>query len=92
MHLAIFEITESRYPQVWTSYNVHWFSNVLQIVNFGSNVVNLTIRATGLQAGVNTKRSRVTVLTSGNVLDENSFSNPNNVRGWMFLDKFVTFI
>ncbi|XP_062197585.1 alpha-L-arabinofuranosidase 1-like isoform X2 [Phragmites australis] len=51
----------------------------VKIVNFGSHAVNLTICATGLQAGVNTMGSRVTVLTSSNVMDENSFSNPNNV-------------
>jgi alpha-N-arabinofuranosidase len=53
----------------------------VQIVNFGSGAVNLSIRAIGLQAGVNTKRSRVTILTSATALDENSFSKPNNVRG-----------
>jgi len=53
----------------------------VKIVNFGPHAVNLTIRATGLQAGtaVNTMASRLTVLTSSNVMDENSFSNPNNV-------------
>ncbi|KAL6620049.1 hypothetical protein ACP70R_035188 [Stipagrostis hirtigluma subsp. patula] len=51
----------------------------IKIVNSGCVAVNLTIRAVGLQAGVNTMGSRVTVLTSSNLLDENSFSNPNNV-------------
>ncbi|XP_039823611.1 alpha-L-arabinofuranosidase 1-like isoform X4 [Panicum virgatum] len=53
----------------------------VKIVNFGSHAVNLTIRATGLQAStaVNTMASRLTVLTYSNVMDENSFSNPNNV-------------
>ncbi|KAL6848924.1 hypothetical protein ACP4OV_021507 [Aristida adscensionis] len=51
----------------------------VKIVNFGSDAVNFTIRATGLQARVNKMKSRVTVLTSSNLLDENSFSNPNKV-------------
>ncbi|GJN07087.1 hypothetical protein PR202_ga24880 [Eleusine coracana subsp. coracana] len=51
----------------------------VKIVNFGSRAVNLTISATGLHAGVNAMKSRVTVMTSSNVMDENSFSNPNKV-------------
>ncbi|TKW07650.1 hypothetical protein SEVIR_7G320700v4 [Setaria viridis] len=51
----------------------------VKIVNFGPHAVSLTISAHGLQVGVDTMRSRVTVLTSSNVMDENSFSNPNNV-------------
>ncbi|KAM0832690.1 hypothetical protein ACQ4PT_064741 [Festuca glaucescens] len=51
----------------------------IKIVNFGSHAVNLTISATGLQAGVDTARSTVTVLTSSDLLDENSFSDPNKV-------------
>ncbi|KAK3118317.1 hypothetical protein QOZ80_9BG0697180 [Eleusine coracana subsp. coracana] len=51
----------------------------VKIVNFGSRVVNLTISATGLHAGVNAMKSRVTLMTSSNVMDENSFSNPNKV-------------
>jgi alpha-N-arabinofuranosidase len=41
--------------------------------------VNLTISSSGLQAGVDTAKSTVTVLTSSNLLDENSFSEPNKV-------------
>ncbi|KAF8726980.1 hypothetical protein HU200_019469 [Digitaria exilis] len=55
----------------------------VKIVDFGPHAVNLTIRTNGLQAGVNTTWSRVTVLTSSNVMNENSFSNPNKVRGWL---------
>uniref|UniRef100_A0A0D9XWK1 non-reducing end alpha-L-arabinofuranosidase n=1 Tax=Leersia perrieri TaxID=77586 RepID=A0A0D9XWK1_9ORYZ len=51
----------------------------VKIVNFGPNAANLTISSRGLQAGVNTAKSTVTVLTSGNLLDENSFSEPNKV-------------
>ncbi|EEC68794.1 hypothetical protein OsI_37346 [Oryza sativa Indica Group] len=49
----------------------------VKIVNFGPNAVNLTISSSGLQAGVDTAKSTVTVLTSSNLLDENSFSEPN---------------
>ncbi|KAM0872613.1 hypothetical protein ACQ4PT_038599 [Festuca glaucescens] len=52
----------------------------IKIVNFGSHAVNLTISATGHRAGVDTARSTVTVLTSSDLLDENSFSNPNKAR------------
>nr|CBX25226.1 hypothetical_protein [Oryza brachyantha] len=51
----------------------------VKIVNFGPNAVNLTISSKGLQAGVNTAKSTVTTLTSGNLLDENSFTEPNKV-------------
>ncbi|XP_066334672.1 alpha-L-arabinofuranosidase 1-like isoform X1 [Miscanthus floridulus] len=51
----------------------------VKIVNFGSHAVNLTIHATGLEVGVSAKGSRVTVLTSNNVMQGNSFGNPNNV-------------
>ena len=51
----------------------------MQVVNFGSDAVSLTISITGLQASVNALGSTTTVLTSGNVMDENSFSNPNKV-------------
>uniref|UniRef100_A0A0E0MC35 non-reducing end alpha-L-arabinofuranosidase n=1 Tax=Oryza punctata TaxID=4537 RepID=A0A0E0MC35_ORYPU len=51
----------------------------IKIVNFGPNAVNFTISSRGLQAGINTAKSTVTVLTSGNLLDENSFSEPNKV-------------
>jgi len=51
----------------------------VQVVNFGSDAVSLTISTSGLQASVNALGSTATVLTSGNVMDENSFSNPNKV-------------
>jgi hypothetical protein len=50
-----------------------------QVVNFGSDAVSLTISTSGLQASVNALGSTATVLTSGNVMDENSFSNPIKV-------------
>ncbi|KAF0907281.1 hypothetical protein E2562_015782 [Oryza meyeriana var. granulata] len=51
----------------------------VKIVNFGPNAVNLTISSKGLQAGVNAEKSTATILTSGNLLDENSFSEPNKI-------------
>lgn len=58
---------------------------VLQIVNFGPVAVNISLSTTRLEAGINTMKSRVTVLTSSNVMDENSFSSPNKVRGRLVL-------
>ncbi|KAM3293153.1 hypothetical protein ACQJBY_036616 [Aegilops geniculata] len=52
----------------------------IKIVNFGPNAVNLTLSATGLEAGVDTSRSAVTVLTSNYSLDENSFDDPLRVK------------
>ncbi|TVU50704.1 hypothetical protein EJB05_02091 [Eragrostis curvula] len=49
------------------------------VVNFGSDPVSLKISTSGLQASVNALGSTATVMTSGNVMDENSFSNPNKV-------------
>ncbi|CAD6268778.1 unnamed protein product [Miscanthus lutarioriparius] len=51
----------------------------VKVVNFGSDTVSLTISTSGLQASVNALGSTATVLTSGNVMDENSFSNPSKV-------------
>ncbi|KAK3118311.1 hypothetical protein QOZ80_9BG0697120 [Eleusine coracana subsp. coracana] len=51
----------------------------VKVVNFGSDSVSLTITTSGLQASVNALGSTATVMTSSNVMDENSFSNPNKV-------------
>ncbi|KAM3273913.1 hypothetical protein ACQJBY_043222 [Aegilops geniculata] len=51
----------------------------VKIVNFGPDAVSLTFSATGLQGSINALRSTATVLTSGSVMDENSFANPNRV-------------
>lgn len=51
----------------------------VQIVNFGSHAVRVRISTTGLGTSVNAVGSTVTVLTSGNVMDENSFSHPQKV-------------
>jgi len=52
---------------------------LVQIVNFESVVVQVTISMTGLQASIDVLRSTATVLTSSNVMDENSFSNQDKV-------------
>ncbi|RLM58598.1 alpha-L-arabinofuranosidase 1-like [Panicum miliaceum] len=51
----------------------------VKIVNFGSHAVRVRISTTGLGTSVNAVGSTVTVLTSGNVMDENSFSHPQKV-------------
>ena len=51
----------------------------VQIVNFGPHAVRVGISTTGLEASVSAVGSTVTVLTSGNVMDENSFSHPEKV-------------
>ncbi|KAJ4780281.1 alpha-L-arabinofuranosidase 1 [Rhynchospora pubera] len=51
----------------------------IKIVNFGSDAVNLTISMSGLTNSIDTPNSFTTVLTSSNVMDENSFSNPTKV-------------
>ncbi|XP_072974850.1 alpha-L-arabinofuranosidase 1-like [Typha angustifolia] len=51
----------------------------VKIVNFGSDTVNLKISVAGLQTTVSSLESSMTVLTSNNVADENSFAVPNKV-------------
>ncbi|XP_072966774.1 alpha-L-arabinofuranosidase 1-like [Typha angustifolia] len=51
----------------------------IKIVNFGRTTVNLKISVAGLHYGVNSLGSSRTVLTSSNVMDENSFREPNKV-------------
>uniref|UniRef100_A0ACD5XTI7 Uncharacterized protein n=1 Tax=Avena sativa TaxID=4498 RepID=A0ACD5XTI7_AVESA len=51
----------------------------VKIVNFGMDAVSLTISTTGIENSVNALGSTATVLTSGEVMDENSFPNPNKV-------------
>ena len=51
----------------------------VQIVNFGPHAVRVGISTTRLEASVSAVGSTVTVLTSGNVMDENSFSHPKKV-------------
>ncbi|GAA0159268.1 hypothetical protein LIER_38830 [Lithospermum erythrorhizon] len=65
---------------------VSWKSNDgktylrIKIVNFGNNKVNATISIDGLKRNsVRTNGSTQIVLTSGNVMDENSFNKPTKV-------------
>ncbi|KAK8925995.1 Alpha-L-arabinofuranosidase 1 [Platanthera zijinensis] len=51
----------------------------IKIVNFGSDIVNLKITITGLEETINSSGASKTILTSGNVMDENSFGVPNKV-------------
>ncbi|KAF8711409.1 hypothetical protein HU200_029441 [Digitaria exilis] len=51
----------------------------VKIVNFESVAVRVTISTNGLEASIDVQRSTATVLTSSNVMDENSFSNPNKI-------------
>ncbi|KAI4325601.1 hypothetical protein MLD38_030983 [Melastoma candidum] len=52
----------------------------IKVVNFGSETINLTISISGLdQNSIQSSGSFRTALTSTNVMDENSFSNPNKV-------------
>ncbi|AQK57199.1 Putative alpha-L-arabinofuranosidase family protein [Zea mays] len=54
-------------------------NSFLRVINFGSDAVTLTISTSGLQASINALGSTATVLTSADVMDENSFSNPTKV-------------
>lgn len=52
----------------------------IQVVNFVNNTVSLKISITGLeQNSIQALGSTKTVLTSGNVMDENSFKEPKKV-------------
>lgn len=52
----------------------------IKIVNFGSDTVNMKISISGLQSDINSSGSKFTILTSTNVMDENSFEKPDKVR------------
>ncbi|VVA28868.1 PREDICTED: alpha-L-arabinofuranosidase [Prunus dulcis] len=52
----------------------------IKIVNFGTNIVNLKIVVDGLEPNsINLSKSTKTVLTSTNLMDENSFNEPKKV-------------
>ncbi|CAK9170046.1 unnamed protein product [Ilex paraguariensis] len=52
----------------------------IKVVNFGSNTANLKISIDGLELNsIQSYGSTKTVLTSSNVMDENSFNEPNKV-------------
>lgn len=54
---------------------------LVQVVNFGSNRVTLKISIDGLEGNIIQETgSAKTILTSGNVKDENSFNQPTKVR------------
>lgn len=68
---------------------LRWFSlcfadrndTFMQIVNFGSNIVNLTISIASLDSNyIKSVGSLKTVLTSSNLMDGNSFKEPNKVH------------
>jgi hypothetical protein len=56
-----------------------------QIVNLGSDTVNLKISVSGLSSSINALGSSSTVMTSSNLMDENSFSNPTKVQPLLIL-------
>ncbi|KAL2320581.1 hypothetical protein Fmac_029550 [Flemingia macrophylla] len=51
----------------------------IKVVNFGTNAVNLKISIAGLEPNSLQLSGSQTVLTSANVMDENSFSQPKKV-------------
>ncbi|KAJ0098921.1 hypothetical protein Patl1_22260 [Pistacia atlantica] len=63
----------------WNSNDGKCFLKV-KVVNFGSNKVNLKISVHGLESNsINSSRSNKTLLTSNNIMDENSFTEPKKV-------------
>ena len=57
----------------------------MQIVNFGSDKVNLTISVGGLELNsIQLSGETKTVLTSSNLAHENSFDEPTKVLGMAF--------
>jgi alpha-N-arabinofuranosidase len=79
IHLSQVKFIISILACTWSITNMWSREAFAQVVNFGSDAVSLTISTSGLQASVNALGSTTTVLTSGNVMDENSFSNQNKV-------------
>ncbi|XP_044506764.1 alpha-L-arabinofuranosidase 1-like [Mangifera indica] len=51
----------------------------IKVVNFGADEVKLNISVAGLDGSINSSGSTKTILTSDNLMDENSFDNPNKV-------------
>ena len=60
----------------------HFHSNItFQVVNFGSNPMNLKVSVSGLDpSSVKLSGSTMTILTSTNLMDENSFKEPKKVK------------
>ena len=51
--------------------------------------MNLSVSVNGLQNSINSETSQKTVLTSSNVKDENSFSDPDKVMHFPQFDYIV---
>uniref|UniRef100_A0A0C9QPK7 non-reducing end alpha-L-arabinofuranosidase n=1 Tax=Wollemia nobilis TaxID=56998 RepID=A0A0C9QPK7_9CONI len=51
----------------------------VKAVNFGSSMLTLEISVTGLPGGVSLSGSKLRILTSKNVTDENSFDHPEKI-------------
>lgn len=51
----------------------------IKILNFGADIVKVKISVSGLQDAVKSSGSTKTILTSGNLMDENSFTEPKKV-------------
>lgn len=60
----------------------------MQIVNCGSDLVNLKISVTGLENDVCSCVSKKTVLT-GRLTDENSFREPKKVKLTLFIAFYI---
>ncbi|KAM0947929.1 putative non-reducing end alpha-L-arabinofuranosidase [Dioscorea sansibarensis] len=64
---------------IWTSKEDSSTFLKIKIVNFGSDNVDLKITVSGLQNAINSVGSMKTELTSGDLMDENSFAEPRKV-------------
>lgn len=57
-----------------------WLVVDMQAVNYGSNPLNLHLTVSGLSTNcVSVADSLMMLMTSGGLMDENSFANPTNV-------------
>ncbi|XP_054797467.1 alpha-L-arabinofuranosidase 1-like [Prosopis cineraria] len=64
---------------VWQDYANKRSYLRIKVVNFANRATTLSIKIDGLDPDVNLSGSTITLLTSGNVRDENSFYNPVKV-------------
>ncbi|KAJ6300731.1 hypothetical protein OIU76_021514 [Salix suchowensis] len=58
---------------------------IFQIVNFGNSKVNLKVSIDGLGLNSQLSESTKTVLTSSNLMDENSFTDPKKISDIFFM-------
>lgn len=81
MHGVSFYKIESESCLLLCGYSevIHFAMKLLQVVNIGSSSVELKISVQGLDPNSLSGSSK-TVLTSSNVMDENSFAQPNKVK------------